>query len=98
MRRGYILFYDIRDAQRLRKMQKIALAFGETLQYSVYACSLTPTRRIELGNRVRSVINLREDRVIILDLGQVTTGYDWIPPLEAFGQQQLPVVRTSIIT
>ena len=45
------------------------LGFGEWLQLSVFACDLTPLRRIELLDALLQVINLREDRVMIIDLG-----------------------------
>jgi CRISPR-associated endonuclease Cas2 len=79
-------------------MHKLASGFGDMLQYSVYACLLTPARRVELATRIRNTIDLQRDRVIVLDLGAVRTGHDWIPPLEAFGAQALPVSRSSIIT
>lgn len=98
MRRGYLVFYDVRDPKRLRAMHKLATGYGEMLQYSVYACVLTPARRVELANRIRTTIDLHEDRVIIVDLGAVQTGHDWIPTFEAFGAQALPTTRSSVIT
>lgn len=95
--RVYLLSYDIRDKKRLRSMHKVALAFGRRLQYSLYACALTRTQRIDLRIAVGAVIDSAVDSVIILDLGQMADRESWIPPYEALGVVLSIESRSSII-
>jgi CRISPR-associated protein Cas2 len=69
----YLVMYDIRTPQRLRRVHDIAVDFGERLQYSVYICDLTPQQLVGFRARIREVIHLDEDSVSIFDLG-LTTG------------------------
>ena len=61
--------YDIRDPARLRRVQKIAVDFGERLQYSVYVCDLTQQELVRLRALLRTAMNLDVDSVSIFDLG-----------------------------
>lgn len=69
MRRNYIVTYDIRDDKRLRKVFKICKGYGEHLQYSVFECDLTDRERVEMEQRLREVMNLKEDQTLFIDLG-----------------------------
>lgn len=69
MRNRYLVCYDIADPKRLARVHKALLGFGEWLQYSVFACDLTPQRRVELLVALIGIINVREDRVMVADLG-----------------------------
>jgi CRISPR-associated protein Cas2 len=95
--RAYILSYDISDPKRLRQMHKLAKAFGRPLQYSVFACLLRREDRVRLAGRIGSIINPGEDRVVILDIGAVRDRESWIPPMEVFGCQEIPVQRSAVI-
>jgi CRISPR-associated protein Cas2 len=95
--RAYVLSYDISDPKRLRQMHKLAKGFGRPLQYSVFACLLRREDRIRLAARIERVINSAEDRVIIVDIGSVDDRESWIPPMEAFGRQAIPVQRSAIV-
>lgn len=95
--RVYLLSYDIRDKKRLRKMHKVALAYGRRLQYSLYACALTRTQRIELRIAVGDIMDAQVDSVIILDLGMMADRDSWIPPYEALGAVLAIETRSSII-
>jgi CRISPR-associated protein Cas2 len=95
--RVYLLSYDIRDKRRLREMHKVAKAFGRMLQYSLYACALTRTQRIDLRIRVAAVMDAKVDSVIILDLGAMQDRESWIPPYESLGIVEQLDVRSSII-
>jgi CRISPR-associated protein Cas2 len=97
MLRAYILSYDIADAKRLRAMHKLAKAFGRPLQYSVFACTLRREDRVRLAARIEGVIDTRQDRVIILDIGTVPDRESWIPPMEIFGCQELSKQRNAVI-
>lgn len=89
MLRAYLLSYDIADAKRLRRMHKLALAFGRPLQYSVFACLLRRDDRVRLAARIEMLIDSKRDRVIILDIGTVADRESWIPPMQLFGRQEI---------
>lgn len=69
MRRCYLVCYDIRDPRRLRRIHKLMKAYGEAWQYSVFYCTLKDIDRVRLENALRETINLKEDQVLIVDLG-----------------------------
>lgn len=95
--RAYILSYDIANAKRLRAMHKLAKAYGQPLQYSVFACLLRREDRVRLAVRVEALIHRAEDRVVIIDIGPVADRESWIPPVEVFGRQHIPQSRSSVI-
>lgn len=65
----YLVCYDIADPKRLRRMFKKMKGFGEALQYSVFVCDLSPVQRVRLEEVILEIINQREDRVVIVDVG-----------------------------
>lgn len=69
MRSRYLLCYDVRDDKRLRHAAKVAEAFGYRLQYSVFLCDLSDVERIRLETRLRGVLELSVDNVMLVDLG-----------------------------
>lgn len=69
MRNRYIVAYDVSDPKRLRRAHVKLLGFGDPLQYSVFQCDLNPAERALMIGAVRGIINQREDRVLIADLG-----------------------------
>lgn len=69
MRNRYLVCYDITEPRRLTRVHKTMLGFGDWLQLSVFACDLSPQRRVELLAALSDVINHKEDRVMIIDLG-----------------------------
>ena len=69
MRRCYLVCYDIREPKRLRKVHKLIKAYGEGWQYSVFYCVLKPIDRARLENALREIVNLKEDQVLIVDMG-----------------------------
>lgn len=88
MRTRYILCYDIRDAARLRKTAKVAEAWGNRLQYSVFVCDLSPTERAGLERDLRHVIDLRADRAFLIDIGSPGRASErrvrWLTPAVRF--------------
>ena len=44
-------------------------AYGEPWQYSVFYCTLKDIDRVRLENELREILNLKEDQVLIVDLG-----------------------------
>jgi len=69
MRRCYLVCYDIRDDKRLRRVHKVMKAYGEPWQYSVFYCTLKAIDRVRLETALRDTMNLKEDQVLIVDLG-----------------------------
>jgi CRISPR-associated protein Cas2 len=95
--RAYLLSYDIADKKRLRQMHVLAKAYGTPLQYSVFACLLSPSQRVRLASRIESQIDSRADRVVLIDLGPIRDRETWIPPIETFGRQTLPDQSSAVI-
>lgn len=69
MRRCYLVCYDIREPKRLRRVHMLMKAFGEAWQYSVFYCTLKAIDRVRMENALREILNLKQDQVLILDLG-----------------------------
>lgn len=61
--------YDVRNVKRLRKVHKLMKAYGEAWQYSVFYCTLKPIDRVRLENALREILNLKQDQVLIVDMG-----------------------------
>lgn len=70
MRRCYLLCYDIRDPIRLNKVRRLVKGYGGFWQYSVYFCELRAVDRVRMQARLEEVMNLKEDSVMIADLGE----------------------------
>lgn len=69
MRRSYLVCYDIRDDRRLRRVHKIMKAYGEPWQYSVFHCTVKLIDRVRMETALREAISMKEDQVLIVDLG-----------------------------
>ena len=69
MRQVYLVTYDIRDDRRLRLVYKKMRGFGDHLQYSVFRCHLTQTRRVRMLAELSDIIDHSRDQVLIFDLG-----------------------------
>lgn len=70
-RRRYLIAYDIRKPDRLRKICKLMEANGERLQYSVFICDLSKSELINLRGASEGIMNLNVDSIVIVDLGDV---------------------------
>lgn len=81
MRSNYVLSYDISDPGRWRRVHRIALDFGDPLQYSVFLCELGDRDRAVMEGRLREAMSEREDQVLLIrirfteDIGQVMETY-----------------------
>ncbi len=67
--RLYIVAYDISDDRRWRRVFKTMNGFGEWLQLSIFQCRLTRRRRAELETRLRELVKVGADHVLIIDVG-----------------------------
>lgn len=62
--------YDIRDPKRLNRVRRLMKGYGKFWQYSVYFCVLRAVDRVRMQARLEQIMNLREDRVMVTDLGE----------------------------
>ncbi len=72
-RHRYLVCYDVREQRRLRRTHDTMLGYGDPLQYSVFVCDLSDAERMLMEVSLLGVVNLREDSVMIVDLGPVGT-------------------------
>ena len=70
MRRCYLVCYDICDEKRLRQVFKIMKSYGEHWQYSIFFCVLKPIDRVRMQGDLEDVMNLKQDQVLVIDLGE----------------------------
>lgn len=73
MRRCFLVCYDIRDPKRLRQVHKICKGFGESWQYSIFFCVIKAIDRVRLQTELETVMNMKEDQILIIDLGSDET-------------------------
>lgn len=71
-RNRFLVCYDVTDDGRLRSTHKKLLGFGDPVQYSVFLCDLSTKERVLLEGTLTELLNLKEDRVLIVDLGPAT--------------------------
>ena len=69
MRRCFLVTYDIREPKRWRQVFKAMKGYGEHWQYSVFFCVLKDVDRVRMQRDLEEAMNLKEDEVMILDLG-----------------------------
>lgn len=65
----HLAAYDIRHPRRLRKALHVLKDFASGGQKSVFECYLTATERRELLDRIAQVMDLDDDRFLIVPLG-----------------------------
>ena len=70
MRRCFLICYDIRSHKRWRQIFKIMKGHGEHWQYSVFFCVLKSIDRVRLQSQLEEAMNLKEDQVMVIGLGQ----------------------------
>jgi CRISPR-associated protein Cas2 len=69
MRRCYLVCYDIREARRLRRVFRTMKGYGEHWQFSIFFCVLKEIERVRMQSALEGEMNLKEDQVLIVDLG-----------------------------
>ncbi len=67
----YIVSYDIRNQKRLCRVHRAMKGFGEPVHYSVFRCDLTRLGRVEMASALMDLIDEKEDRIMIIDMGPV---------------------------
>lgn len=68
-RNRYLVAYDISDDVRLRQVHKLVSGFGDPLQYSLFACDLTPLELVRMKWLLLDAMHQTQDRILIADLG-----------------------------
>ncbi len=76
MRYRYLVSYDISDQKRWRKVFKTMRGFGDSVQYSVFLCTLSKEECLVLQSRLMDVIDLQDDRVMIVNIGVAASDID----------------------
>jgi len=71
MRNVHIIAYDIMDKRRYRRIYRAMCGHGSPLQYSVFRCPLSAEELQRLKELLWPLLNLAEDRVMIIKLGLV---------------------------
>lgn len=71
MRTVYLIAYDIRDPKRWRQIYRIMCGAGDPVQYSVFRCELTALELQRVQTALWNELNLKEDRVMVVDLGPI---------------------------
>lgn len=83
----YILVtYDVQSsdkngAKRLRQVARVCLNYGQRVQASVFECLVTPSQRVELEAKLRSIIKEDADSIRIYQLGK-----DYKQHIQSFGR------------
>lgn len=67
--RSYLIAYDVSDDRRRDHVAKFLGSYGDRIQYSVFWVRASPAKVLRLQARLGSLINQREDSVLICDLG-----------------------------
>lgn len=91
MRRRYLVGYDVADAKRLQKTFRMMHGFGSAVQYSLFLCTLGRVELQLMRERLTGLLNLKEDRVMIIDLGE--EGARNGAELEVIGKQLRPLPK-----
>ena len=69
MRHRYLITYDICDEKRLHQVHKAMIGLGDHLQYSVFLCDFSKEELVLAREKLRGLMNQKEDSVLIADLG-----------------------------
>ena len=76
MRNRYFVAYDVMDPARLVRTYKKMRGYGDRIQYSVFICSLSAQELVMMRGDLEGILNLKEDRVIIINTGSANVSYD----------------------
>jgi CRISPR-associated protein Cas2 len=91
----YLVSYDIADPDRLRRVHKVVKATAVRVQDSVYEALMTDKERVLLEERLKRVINQREDQVMFVDLGSADRTV--LPEITTLGLVYQPQARGSVV-
>ncbi len=93
-RRRLLIAYDIANGTRLRRVIKVMESYGQRLQYSVFLCDLSSLELARWQGELIPILNLAEDSVVAIDLGQVGSS----APIAVFGvPRALPSSGATVV-
>ncbi len=69
MKRVYMVCYDIADPIRWRSVYRIMKGYGESVQLSVFRCTLPAEAHATMVAELSEQIHHGEDKILIADLG-----------------------------
>lgn len=70
---SFLVAYDIADDKRRTKLADLLQGYGYRLQYSLFQIDAKPARMERLVRTIRDAVNLTNDSVLIIDLGNVSS-------------------------
>ncbi len=84
--RVYLIAYDIASPKRWRRVAARLKKVGNRTQYSVFLLPLMPRQAKKLEKQLNAMLDLKEDRLMMIDLGTHSdaetriSGVDFNPP------------------
>lgn len=97
MKTVYLVSYDVADAKRLRKTYSSMKGFGTPLQYSVFRCELTPLQHHAMKARLWEILNFKDDRVMVVNLGPAGARGDECVEFWGEPRMELPTRSATIV-
>jgi CRISPR-associated protein Cas2 len=94
-RRQYLIAYDIADDKRRNRVFQTLRGYGQHVQFSVFFADLNPVELARLRAALSEAIHHRDDQIIILDLGDVTSPLENI--LECLGRRYNAPARVQVV-
>ncbi|MBS3821037.1 MAG: CRISPR-associated endonuclease Cas2 [Phycisphaerae bacterium] len=95
MRKRYLIAYDVSDDKRRNAIFKTLMGNGDHVQFSVFICQLNAVELERVKGMLREVVNVRQDQVVILDLGPADS--ELAARLECIGKSYTPPARVLVI-
>lgn len=87
----FLVAYDIAAPSRWQRVVRLLSKVGRRSQLSVFLCRCTPARMLRMERDIKSALDEKEDRLLILDLGNAgsaatrirsANAMDWIVHIE----------------
>ena len=94
MRNRYFVCYDVRDPKRLVQTYKHMRGYGDPVQYSVFMCELNGREIIYMKEDIGAILNLTEDRLLIINTGPANSN---VKNIEALGMSLDTQKESSIV-
>lgn len=69
--RRYLIAYDVADDARRSRIAKKLESYGDRVQFSVFVVDARPARLVRLRRELSTLIEQRQDSVLLCDLGLV---------------------------
>ncbi len=93
-RTRYLVTYDVTDPKRLKATFKTMRGFGDHLQLSVFLCELNAREKLQMEGKLRRILNMRQDQVLIVNLGPANP--EKLDNIQSIGLDFVPKTRVLI--